>query len=141
MGLIVFDTSAFVGLLDRTDPVHPAASEAFSRLGAQRRRFAASVITWSELGVGARLGYFPLRSIDGLFREAGIELLDVGRVIADRAAILRAGYIKKNKRSDLRLPDALILASAESRPEGSTVVTADRQWARVPGLEVELVLL
>ncbi len=141
MGLIVFDTSAFVGLLDRTDEVHPAATDLFTRLGSERQRFAASVITWSELGVGARLGHYPLKSIEGLFREAAIEVLDVDRAVADRAAVLRAGYIKKHKRSDLRLPDALILAAAESHPEGSAVVTADRKWARVPGLGVDLILL
>ncbi len=54
------------------------------------------------------------------------EVHPVDRAVAERAAELRAA------RASLRLPDALILATADLR-NADVVITGDRHWTNVDG--------
>jgi len=141
VGLTLFDTSAVVGLLDRDDALHDAAARAFGEHGRRRDRFAASAVSWAELLVGAARGYYRERLLRGLFDEMAIEIVAVDTAVAERAAHLRAAYLRRHGSAALRLPDALILATAETAVDCTGVVTGDRGWDRVPGLRVPLLLL
>lgn len=88
-----------------------------------------SVVTESELLVR------PYRDNDAeaieriadLLSEDGIEVVEVDRAIARRAAMLRAGH------AALRLPDATIIATAlESRCD--LIVGNDAEWAKLRGV-------
>jgi predicted nucleic acid-binding protein len=134
VGLILLDTSAVVGYLDRGDALHESALAAIGGLARDRHFFAASAITWSELLVGVALGHLDDPGVRLLFSDLAIEVLPVDAAVAARAALVRAD-------APLRLPDALILATAELREDTVAVVTGDRHWGRVEGLSTAVVVL
>ena len=145
MGLIVLDTSAVAGYLDAGDALHDAAEAAISRLARERHFFGASAVTWSELMVGVGLGYYADDDVRGLFDDMAIEILVVDLAIAERAAALRSASIRahRSKRDvpNLRLPDALILATAELARDSIAAVAGDRRWGTVPGLSIDVISL
>jgi len=61
--------------------------------------------------------------------------LPVDREVAARAATLRG------KRISLRMPDALILATADLHEDIDTIVGADDDWPKVKGLSCKVELL
>ncbi|WP_285708707.1 PIN domain-containing protein [Microtetraspora sp. NBRC 16547] len=129
----MLDTNVISGLLDPDDALHRDALDAVRRWEGRAASFAVSVITWSELRVGAlRRGAEAEKALDR-FRAAAIDrVLPVDEPTADGAARLRAGDLT------LRMPDALIIATA--REVGAdALLTADRKFPGVaPGL-VELI--
>ncbi len=119
MGLTFLDTSAVVGFLDGDDALHPAARAAI--LGALRdgERLGVSIISWAEGLAGVRLGHHDERALRAFRLDLALEVVALDEPTAERAADLRV--------AGLRLPDALVLASAEQA--GATrVVTGDRRW-------------
>ena len=84
---------------------------------------------------GARLGHHDEDDVAGFFSGLLSGVVSVDVVIADQAADLRARF------KSLRMPDALILASAETDPEVELIVTGDRQLTKVSGLRVDVRLL
>jgi len=83
---------------------------------------------------GARLGRHDEKQVRGFFADLISEILPVDAEVADKAADLRS------RRRSLRMPDALILATAELHPAADQIVTGDRATTKVPvsGLEVKL---
>ena len=74
-------------------------------------------------------------AVAGFFSELLSAVLPVDTAVADKAADLRSRF------RSLRMPDALILATAETDPDVDLVVTGDRQLAKVSGLGVQIRLL
>jgi predicted nucleic acid-binding protein len=132
--LILLDSTVIVGFLDADDALH-AASVARLRELAAAHTFAASIIGYAEVMTGARLGHHPQDRVAGFFDALIRELVPVDRAIADRAAALRA------RRRSLRMPDALILATADLHEQVDLVLCGDGDWPKVDGLgcRVELV--
>jgi predicted nucleic acid-binding protein len=62
-------------------------------------------------------------------------VLPVDLAVAVKAADLRSRF------KSLRMPDALILATAETDPEVDLLVTGDQQLTRVSGLRIGVRLL
>jgi predicted nucleic acid-binding protein len=122
VGLTCLDTSAVVGFLDADDALHPAARSAV--LGALRdgERLAVSIISWAEALAGVRLEHHDERALRAFRLDLALEVVALDEPTAERAADLRA--------AGLRLPDALVLASAE-RAGATRIVTGDRRWATV----------
>jgi predicted nucleic acid-binding protein len=77
----------------------------------------------------------PRESVDGFFDAVIKDLLPVDRPAAARAAALRG------KHMSLRMPDALILATADLHEEVETVLCADEDWPKVRGLSCRVELL
>ena len=75
------------------------------------------------------------RHVRGFFSDLISEVLPVDVNVADVAANLRS------RRQSLRMPDAMILATAEIQPEVGLVVTGDIQVTKVAGLRCEVQLL
>ena len=77
-------------------------------------------------------GQFRIR---GFFSQLISEVLPVDVAVADKAAEFRS------RLKPLRMPVALILATAQTNPDVDPIVTGDVQAPKVPGLDCAVRLL
>jgi len=131
---VVLDSDAVVAFLDRADALHDAADQAIRDLLGKDRLFA-SAVTYAEVLTGARLGRHDEKRVRGFFTDLISEILPVDTKVAEKAADLRS------KRKSVRMPDALILATAELHPEISLLVTGDQRAAKAAGSNVKITVL
>jgi predicted nucleic acid-binding protein len=131
---VVLDSDAVVGFLDRSDALHGPADEAIRDLIGDHQ-LLVSTVTYAEVLTGARLGRHDEKQVRGFFFELTSGILSVDVEIAERAAELR-GRLKS-----LRMPDALILATADIAPEVELVLTGDRHMERASGLSCRVRIL
>ncbi|MEI6826722.1 MAG: PIN domain-containing protein [Desulfuromonadales bacterium] len=68
----------------------------------------------------------------GFFASTGLQMIEVSSQVIETATLLRA-------RHGLRTPDAIQAASALSVKVPVTFLTGDKQFTKVPGLNVRLV--
>ena len=131
---VVLDSDAVVGFLDGGDALHAAADRAIRELiGAHQ--LLVSAVTYAEVLTGARLGRHDEQQVRGFFFELTSGILSVDVEIAEKAAEIRSGL------RSLRMPDALILATADIAPEVELVLTGDKQMQGVVGLDCHVQLL
>ncbi|MEV4382236.1 type II toxin-antitoxin system VapC family toxin [Streptosporangium sp. NPDC049644] len=132
MPTVMLDTNVIAGLLDPDDALHGHARDAVRRWEGKAASFAISVITWSELRVGAvRKGAVAERMLEA-FRTAVIDrIVEVDETTAESAALLRAADLT------IRVPDALIIATARA-VRADALLTADRKFPAVAPELVEL---
>lgn len=122
---VVLDADAIIGFLDRSDALHEAATRAIGEhLDRGEERLVASAVTYAEVLTGVLLGHQDERPVRGFFAELVAEVIAVDIEIAEAAARLRS-------EGRLRMPDALVLATAERQPGGATVLTGDLGIARL----------
>lgn len=119
---LILDASVLVGLLDTRDSHHDRAVDEVDQADRSDQPLLTPASAYSEALVAfARVG----RVIDA--REAisgmGITVVPLTAPIAERAAELRARH------NSLRLPDALVLATA--RRHDGVLLTYDQRLARV----------
>ena len=131
---VVLDSGVVAGFLDRGDALHKAADSAVREL-VRGERLLASVVTYAEVLTGARLGHHNEDDVAGFFAGLLSAVLPVDVDVADKAADLRSSF------KSLRMPDALILATAEMDPDVDLIVTGDRQLTKVSGLRVAVRLV
>lgn len=131
---VALDSDAVVGFLDRSDALHEAADAAIRKLAA-KQPILVSVITYAEVITGARLGHHDEERVSGFFAEVVSRIVPVSIEIADRAAELRS------RAKALKMPDALIVASAEADPAVETLLSGDRELAKLRGLRCKVRLL
>lgn len=131
---VVLDSDVVIGFLDRDDALHAAADAAIREL-VHQQRLLVSVVTYAEVLTGARLGHHDEDQVRGFFAELVSDVLPVDTTVADKAAELRASL------KSLRMPDALIFATAETTQDAELIVTADTKASRVPGLDCPVRLL
>lgn len=131
---VVLDSDAVVGFLDRDDALHTAADAAIRDVIGEHR-ILVSAVTYAEVLTGARLGHHDEAAVGGFFAELISAILPVDVAVADRAAELRSRF------RSLRMPDALILASADTEAGVQLMVTGDQQMAKVSGLSCSVRLL
>ena len=131
---VVLDSDAVVGFLDRDDALHEAADAEIREL-VHEQRLLVSVVTYAEVLTGAKLGHHDEDHVRGFFSQLISGVLPVDTTVADTAAGLRS------RSRSLRMPDALIVATAETDPDTDLIVTGDRQVARLPELRCEVRLL
>lgn len=132
MGRVVLDTSVVLGLLDPGDALHHAAAAAVRRHRRRRAQFALPGSVLAELLVGAaRLSDEELQTRRQQVIAAFGPPVPLDEAVAVAAAKWRARH------RFLRLPDALVLATADV-VHAETVLAGDRQWQRLDP-RVELV--
>lgn len=119
----LLESAVIAGFLDRDDAFHPAAAARIREI-AGRDRLVASVITYVELLAGAGLGHQADEAVRGFFADLIDEIHPVDLAVAERAAQVRIA------KPSLKLPDALILATADVH-QADVVITADNRWADV----------
>jgi predicted nucleic acid-binding protein len=119
MGAVVLDSSVLIAFVNEKDALHDAAIATLgSWTGDTRRLLTASA--YSEMLV------LPLRrgdpeKWDGFLEDLAFEIVPIDIVIARAAASARS------QRKSLRLPDALVVATA--LVHGAELVTLDRRMA------------
>jgi len=122
MGALILDASVLIGLLDRADAHHAQAVADVERADLDDRAMLAPASAYSEVLVAfARAGRVP-DARDAL-AAMGIAVAPLTASIAEQAAELRAQHAR------LRLPDALVLASA--RALHGDLLTYDAQLSRL----------
>lgn len=124
----LLDTSVCVDVLRRV----PWAAR---RLGAYGpSEVAVSVITRLELMVGAALSHAPeLGRRESQRLLDTVQVLDIGPDVVDEATAVRVAV----RRAGRSLGDMDLLIAATALAHDLTLVTRDRDFARVPGLRVE----
>lgn len=105
-----------VAFLVVRDALRTSAIRAIDDALDRRDNLAMSVVTWNE----TLLGDLPKVVLRAFVVDFGIRLLAVEIQAAERAAQLQHAYRQTRKRAPwprLRTPDALILATADIRPD------------------------
>jgi predicted nucleic acid-binding protein len=129
----LLDSVAVAGFLDRDDAFHSAADARVRELTG-RETLIVSVITYAELLTGAGRGPHEQSTVRGFFGQLIDQVCDVDRAVAERAAELRT------QTPTLKMPDALILATADV-VRADLVVTGDERLSAVDiGPRVELLV-
>ena len=137
MGLTVVDAGVLIGLANSGDVHHGGARQAFESARERLDQIAIPASAYSEaLVVPARAG---LKAFDGMrafVAQLPVSVIELDAAIAEIAAQLR------QRHSALRLPDALVVATA-IHLDADTLVTTDRRWPRrsALGLRGQLVTL
>lgn len=122
MAIIVLDASVVIAFLDGKDAHHLAAVEAIGRTRGEELIVPSSA--YAEILVDPwRRGADAVSVVKGFLTDLGVRIDPLTAAIAERAARLRA------RQRSLRLPDALVLATADAL--GASALTCDRSWMRV----------
>jgi predicted nucleic acid-binding protein len=132
--LILLDSTVIIGFLDVDDALHEVAVAKLKEV-AGSHPLVASTVSYAEVMTGVSLGHHPQKAVEGFFDVLIRELMPIDRSVAARAAELRG------KRISLRLPDALILATADLHEDIGTTLCADAEWPKVKGLSCKVELL
>ena len=126
MGLTLLDAGVIIGVLDGEDPHHTAARVALSAALERADALAVPASAYAESQVGpARRGREAMRRLDAFLADLSIAVEPITRQVAVRAAQLRARH-----GTGLRLPDALVLATA-LHLKADRVLTTDARWPSV----------
>lgn len=96
--MAVFDTNILIDLFNN----RVEAADTIDRTALHR---AISLITWMGVMVGARRHGYEAKTAAMM---GAFEIIDVSRDIAERSVVLR-------EKHGMKLPDAIILATAQSR--------------------------
>ncbi len=122
MALVVLDASVAIAFLDAGDAHHAAAVEAVGR--ARRDELVLPSSAYAEILVDPwRRGPDAVALVRRFLTDLSIRIEPLTAEIAERAAQLRSSH------RALRLPDALVLATADVLDAGA--LTCDRSWRRV----------
>jgi predicted nucleic acid-binding protein len=122
VAITVLDASVVIAFLDADDAHHSAAVGAVERAGSGAMVLPASA--YAEVLVDPwRAGADAVTVVKRFLAELGVRVEPLTADVAERAARLRASH------RSLRLPDALVLATADALD--ATALTADRSWPRV----------
>jgi predicted nucleic acid-binding protein len=119
---LILDASVLIGLLDTADAHHQQAVERVDQADTAGTALLAPASAYSEALVAfARAG----RTADGRYAISamGVTVVEMTERIAERAAEIRARHDR------LRLPDAIVLASA--RELGAELLTYDDRLDKV----------
>lgn len=123
MALIVVDASIVIGFLDADDAHHRTATAALEAAASDDLVLPATA--YAEVLVApARRGAAAVGRVDEALAALALRVEPVTPAIARTAATLRARH------RALRLPDALVLATADVLG-AANVLTADRAWPRI----------
>lgn len=133
MALTVLDAGVIIGVLDAADEHHNAARSALRRVLDAGDALAVPASAYAECMVGpARRDADAMGAVDAFLADLAADVEPITRQIARRAAQLRARHGKH-----LRLPDALVLATA-LHLGAERVMTTDAGWPRA-GILVEVI--
>lgn len=133
MGLTVLDAGVVIAVLDAGDAHHAAAAKALTDARDQGDELVIPVSAYAECLVSpSRSGPAAVATVDQFIDALPARVEPATRVIGASAASLRASH-----GSSLRLPDALVVATAVVL-EADRIITTDARW---PALAVRVELL
>jgi len=122
MGLSVLDAGVVIGFLDRSDAHHAKAHAALSEAVDRNDRLVLPASAYAECLVGpSRRGQEAVATVQHLVGRVPITVEPLSPAIAEAAAVLRVRH------RSLKLPDALVIATA-SVLDADDLITTDRNW-------------
>ena len=122
MGLTVLDAGVVIGFLDGDDAHHAVAHRALVRAVDGHDRLVLPASAYAETLVGpSRLGPTAVAVVQRFVAHLPVELAPLDATIAEAAATLRATH------RSLKLPDALVIATADVL-DADLLLTTDRGW-------------
>lgn len=127
---VALDANAVVGLLDRSDALHGSAVELIGRVAASDS-LAISATTLAEVLTGVRLGHHDEAVVRGFVADLITAVIPVDEEVAEMAARIRA-------ETSLRMPDALVLATALTQADPAGAHPRRRALAKAAGAELEV---
>jgi len=130
---VALDADAIIGFLDRSDALHRSALELVGRAAAGDV-LVTSAVTLAEVLTAARLGHHDEGLVRGFFDDLIGAVIPVDADVADAAAWLRS-------KNPLRMPDALVLATAMVQPDVAALITGAERLAKAPGPDLRVQLL
>jgi predicted nucleic acid-binding protein len=125
MGLTHVDAGVIIAFLDGDDIHHDAARSAISNAldTADRLSIAASALADCLVGP-ARRSTKAIELVRAVVHRLPVAVVHLDEEIATQAAMLRARH------RSLKLPDALVIATAE-HSNADRLITTDRKWPTV----------
>ncbi len=133
MALTILDAGVIIGMLDADDAHHQGAVEALDAALGRGDSLAVPASAYGEALVApARRGPEAMGAVDAFLADLPAAVEPITRLVATRAAQLRAQHGVR-----LRLPDALVLATA-LHLRADRVLTTDARWPKV-GITVEVI--
>jgi predicted nucleic acid-binding protein len=133
MGVTVVDAGVVIAFLDERDVHHAAARAGLDEARDRGDLIVLPASAYSETLVSAsRAGDAAVRIVDALVDGLPMTVEAIGRAIAGSAAGLRAHHGR-----GLRLPDALVLATAQVLGADRVLTTDSDLQGR--GVDVELI--
>ncbi len=122
MGLTHLDAGVIIAFLDADDEHHQAARSALSDAldNAEQLSIAASALAECLVGP-ARRSATAVGLVRTVIDRLPVSVVQLDEDIATAAAVLRARH------RTLKLPDALVIATAE-HSRADRLVTTDRKW-------------
>ncbi len=127
MGLIVLDAGVVIGILDASDVHHAAAAEAVTSARERGDTLLLPASAYAECLVSPyRRGLEAVAVVDSFVDALPARVEPASRAIASAAAELRARHA-----GVLRLPDALVVATALV-VGADRLLTTDAGWPALP---------
>lgn len=125
MALVVLDASVIIAFLDPDDALHDAAVAAFTQ--HQHDQLLIPLSVYAEILVApCRRGSEAVAEVEAFLADLSVRIETMSPAIAQGAARLRSTS------RGLRLPDALVLSTAEAL-DADTVLTGDESWLPLSG--------
>ncbi|QOC23768.1 type II toxin-antitoxin system VapC family toxin [Wenzhouxiangella sp. AB-CW3] len=136
MNAVFLDASALIYLLEGEPGIQHATQKILADLcsGDAKPAIVVSALSLLECRVHPiRTGDTArLEKFDHFFVNPGLSIVELDGEVIERATRLRA-------RHGLRTPDALQAASALTLPENPAIVTGDKDFRKIPELNVHLI--
>lgn len=132
MGLTHVDAGVVIAFLDGDDARHDAARSALSTALANADRLAIAASALAECLVGpARRGPKAVELVSNLIERLPLAVVALDEEIAVQAAVLGARH------RSLKLPDALVIATAE-HSSADDLITTDRKWPTANAMKLNV---
>jgi predicted nucleic acid-binding protein len=123
MGVTALDAGVLIGFLDAGDRHHDAATKALQTARDAAHRVVMPASAFAEALVGpARRGPDAVEDVRQFVHRLPIDVIPLDEATALLAAELRARHGGR-----LKLPHALVVATAQAL-DADVLVTSDRQW-------------
>jgi predicted nucleic acid-binding protein len=132
MGLTHVDAGVIIAFLDGDDGHHDVARSGLSTALADSERLSIAASALAECLVGpARRGPKAVELVRTLIERLPVSVVDLDEEIATQAAVLRARH------RSLKLPDALVIATAE-HSSADHLITTDRKWPSAKAMKLNV---
>lgn len=133
MALTILDAGVVIAILDASDTHHDAAVQAVTTAIDRGDNLVVPASAYAEILVAPhRRGADAVGTVDAFLDALPARIEPATRIVAARAAELRARH-----GNQLRLPDALVVATAMA-VGAERVITTDARWPPLP-VRVEVV--
>lgn len=134
MGLTHLDAGVIIGFLDGDDSHHETSRAALSHALKQGDQLFIAASALAECLVGpARRSAKAVELVRSAVHRLPVAVVDLDEEIATQAAILRARH------RTLKLPDALVIASAATSG-ADQLITTDRRWPSAKVMKLDFMV-